>query len=472
MGKSHMLDGRFAELLLQSMAEGVFTLNRLGEITTWNPAMEKITGYRANEAIGMDCSILSFNRCFTRRCPSGFLDCGIIRKGIGTPKECFLRHKDGHDVPVVKNARVMKDRDGEVVGVVETVMDLSELKKAREIAEEAARRLGEKHRFENMVGKSDTMTQIFSTIRYAAASDATILIEGESGTGKELVAAAIHASGPRADRTLVAVNCTALPESLLESELFGHVRGAFTGAMRDRTGRFEEAQGGTLFLDEVAELSPLIQVKLLRVLQEKEIERVGESRKRKVDIRVIAATNRDLYRRVREGFFREDLYYRLKVFPIHLPPLRKRREDIPLLVEHFIRAQNEKSGKSIRGVSHQSMKIFLDYPWPGNVRELENAIEHAFVLCTGEEIAVSDLPLELREGTRSDVPHGPPERGGRAAKLEREELLHLLDSSGWNKAEAGRRLGLSRTAVWKHMKRLGIPLRRSLEEPSGGSDGK
>ncbi|MDD5205705.1 MAG: sigma 54-interacting transcriptional regulator [Desulfobacterales bacterium] len=462
MEKKQILDGPFAELLLQSMAEGVFTLNRRGEITTWNPSMERITGYRANEVLGKACSILSFNRCITRSCPSGFLDCGIFRKGTGTPKECSLRHKDGHDVPVVKNARVIKSSDGEAMGVVETLMDLTELKKARQLAEEAARRLGEKHRFENMVGKSDAMVQVFSTIRSAALSDATILIQGESGTGKELVAAAIHASGYRAERPLVTVNCTALPESLLESELFGHVRGAFTGAIRDRIGRFEEAQGGTLFLDEIAELSPLIQVKLLRVLQEKEIERVGESKKRKVDIRVIAATNRDLYKRVREGFFREDLYYRLKVFPIQLPPLRKRREDIPLLVAHFIRAQNEKEGKKIRGVSPESMKIFLDHPWPGNVRELENAIEHAFVLCTGEEIGVSDLPLELRRGPMNDAAAHPWDKDSqKAAKPNREELLHLLDACGWNKAEAGRRMGLSRTAIWKYMKRWGIPLRRT-----------
>ena len=310
-----------------------------------------------------------------------------------------------------------------------------------------------------MVGKSDAMVQVFSTIRAAASSDATILIQGESGTGKELVAAAIHAFGHRADRPLVTVNCTALPESLLESELFGHVRGAFTGAIRDRVGRFEEAQGGTLFLDEVAELTPLIQVKLLRVLQEKEIERVGESKRRKVDIRVIAATNRDLYTQVREGRFREDLYYRLKVFPIQLPPLRSRREDIPLLVDHFIRAQNEKGGRNVRGVSPESMRILLQYPWPGNVRELENAIEHAFVLCRGEEIELPDLPLELREGKRLEA-SSKEERSGRRAKPTREELLRLLDECGWNKAEAGRRMGLSRTAVWKHMKKWGIPLKK------------
>jgi two-component system, NtrC family, response regulator HydG len=455
----NILDAPFVERLLESMAEGVFTLNPQGEITSWNPSMERLTGYRAEEVLGKVCSVLDFSLCMTRQCPSGFQECGIFRKGTVTPRECMLRHKEGYDVPVVKSARVIKEKDGVVIGVVETVTDLTELKKAKQLAEEATRRLGEQHRFENMVGKSEAMVQVFSTIRSAAASDATILIQGESGTGKELVAAAIHASGHRAEMPIVTVNCTALPETLLESELFGHVRGAFTGAIRDRIGRFEEAQGGTLFLDEIAELSPLIQVKLLRVLQKREIERVGESRKRKVDIRVIAATNRELYRQVREGRFREDLYYRLKVFPVQLPPLRKRREDIPLLVDHFIREQNKKAGKRIRGVAPDSMRALMEYPWPGNVRELENAIEHAFVLCRGEEIEVGDLPLELRQGARGETALLREGLGSRGSP-SREDLLRLLDECGWNKAEVGRRMGLSRTAIWKHMKKWGIPLKR------------
>ena len=267
-------------------------------------------------------------------------------------------------MPVIKNARVVRDENHQIIGVVETVTDLSEISKARQEAEEALIRLGEKHRLDSLIGKSHEMQKVFAAINAAAASDATILIMGDSGTGKELVAGAIHQRSTRTTYPLIAVNCSALTESLLESELFGHVKGAFTGATQNRAGRFEEADGGTVFLDEIGEISPYIQVKLLRVLQEREIERVGDSKTRKVNIRIMAATNRDLYSRVQEGHFRDDLYYRLKVFPIVLPPLRNRKDDIPLLTRHFIDRQNRKTGKSITGISQHAMRVFLDHFWP------------------------------------------------------------------------------------------------------------
>jgi transcriptional regulator with GAF, ATPase, and Fis domain len=289
------------------------------------------------------------------------------------------------------------------------------------------------------------------------------LIQGESGTGKELVAGAIHYNSPQKNGPFQTINCSALPESLLESELFGHVKGAFTGAVRDRKGRFEEADGGTLFLDEIGEISPYIQVKLLRVLQEKEIERVGDSQIRKVDIRIIAATNKKLYSLVSEGHFRQDLYYRLKVFPIDLPPLRRRKEDIPLLANHFIRKQNAHTGKKIKGLDESAMRIFMDYAWPGNVRELENAIEHAFVLCRRGHIDVLDLPLEIRatkdQPFHTAEPDSAPTPRVRRPKLTREKLVDILKDCDWNKAEAGRRIGLSRTAIWKYMKKWDISLK-------------
>jgi len=469
-GRTEQWNGRWVNLLLEAMAEGVFTLDARGRVTTWNPAMERITGYSEREALGKTCEMLSFNRCLDQNCPGDAARCGILQGKPVSPKECVLRHKNGLDIPVLKNARAIKESDGTIIGVVETLTDLSQLKRAEFRVEEASRLLGERHQYGNIIGKSHRMQAVFENMERAAASDATVLVQGESGTGKELVAGAIHYHSHRKDGRLVEVNCSALPESLLESELFGHVRGAFTGALRDRVGRFEEADGGTLFLDEVGEISPYIQLKLLRVLQEREFERVGESRKRRVDIRIIAATHRDLLERVREGSFREDLYYRLRVFPILLPPLRDRKEDIPLLVNHFIGRENRKTGKQLRSLSSEAMRKFMDYPWPGNVRELENAVEHAFVLCRDDPVEPAHLPVELREyvpAATSAAPGAPAPVPGRAragAKLTRERLLASLEAAGWNKAEAARRVGLSRTAVWKYMKKWDIP----LEPPDGG----
>jgi two-component system, NtrC family, response regulator HydG len=457
------LDPSFSRLLLESMADGVFTLDEEGIITTWNPSLERMTGYSAEEAIGRPCTLLNFTQCFREGCPTGIEECGIYQHGRLDARECFLRHKQGRDVPVIKSARLVRDEGGSVRGVVETVTDLTELEQARRSVEEANRRLGEIHRLDNIIGRSHAMRRVFSRIEAAAASEATILLQGESGTGKELVAGAIHHHSGRNGMPFVAVSCSALSETLLESELFGHVKGAFTGAIRDRAGRFEEASGGTIFLDEIGEISPFIQVKLLRVLQEREIERVGESRKRRIDLRIIAATNRDLIDLVRGGAFREDLFYRLKVFPIPLPPLRKRKEDIPFLVSHFIRRHNRKTGKKIEGITQASMRILMDHDWPGNVRELENAVEHAFVLCPGPAIDVFDLPVEVRQMAYRPRAAGGPPPSERSAptrgSLTRESLLETLEACGWNKAEVARRVGLSRTAIWKYMKKWDIPLK-------------
>ncbi len=452
------------KLLLEAIGDGVFVLDSNGRIVAWNPAMETITGYSFNEIKGENCRILKFSHCFGRDCPTGMGDCRILETGQVTPTECLLSHKRGHTLSVTKNARIIKDTGGKTIGVVETVTDLTELKKARLRMEEATRRLGELNRLGCIIAKSRVMQNVFSFIKASAASDTSILIQGESGTGKELVAGAIHSIGERRDQPMVVVNCSALSESLLESELFGHVKGAFTGASRERIGRFEQADGGTIFLDEIGEISPYIQVKLLRVLQEKEIERVGESRKRKVDIRVITATNKDLKSLVDEGIFREDLYYRLKVFPIFLPPLRERKEDIPLLINHFIKLNNKLASKTIIGMSKHALQAVMDYHWPGNIRELANAVEHAFVLCTGRQIEMEDLPLEIRHQdtlrAASDMPctTAAPAVTKPRQNLTRDRLLAILHAAGWNKAEAARQTGLSRAAIWKYMKKWDIPM--------------
>lgn len=459
--KTHEIWNRhFLGRIIDSMAEGVFTMDRGGTISSWNQSMERITGYTAKEALGRRCDLLNCSHCFGENCPAGIEKCRIFAQEHIEVKECRLRHKDGYDVPVIKNASVVKDEDGEILGVVETVTDVTELNNARRRAEQAALRLGEMHRLDNIIGKSQAMREVFTAIKAAADSDATIMIQGESGTGKELVAGAIHFNSMRRDKPLVTVNCSALSESLLESELFGHAKGAYTGALRDRIGRFEETAGGTLFLDEIGELSPFIQVKLLRVLQEREIERVGESIKRKIDIRVITATHRNIFNLVSDGRFREDLYYRLKVFPISIPPLRKHKEDIPLLISHFLRIMNQKTGKRVMDTSRDVMRTLMDHHWPGNVRELENAIEHAFVLCRSDRLELKDLPIEIRQTgqtARKSTLTGKPSKPSKQV-IDKKRLLQLLEDCDWNKAEVGRRTGVSRTAIWKYMKKWDIPL--------------
>jgi two-component system, NtrC family, response regulator HydG len=450
----------FLSRIIDSMADGVFTMDRNGNISSWNPSMERISGYTAEEALGKQCSLLNCSRCFGENCPTSIQKCRIFEQEHIEVKECQLRHKDGYDVPVIKNASVVKDEDGNMLGVVETVTDITELNEARRRAEQAVLRLGEIHRLDNIIGKSQAMRDVFTAIKAASDSDATIIIQGDSGTGKELVAGAIHFNSTRKDKPLVTVNCSALSESLLESELFGHVKGAYTGAIRDRIGRIEETAGGTLFLDEIGELSPFIQVKLLRVLQEREIERVGESKKRKIDIRIITATHQNIYTLVSEGKFREDLYYRLKVFPITIPPLRQRKEDIPLLISHFVSIMNKKTGKQVMDTSREVMRTLMDYNWPGNVRELENAIEHAFVLCKSDRLELKDLPIEIRQLNKTQPlsDRKNTEKKAMQKKLDKESLLALLADCDWNKAEVGRRAGVSRTAIWKYMKKWNIPL--------------
>ncbi len=455
---------RFLNQIMDSMAEGVFTMDTQGRITSWNKAMERISGYSASQALGQGCDLLGFSKCFGKLCPESIHSCGILEHGQSEPKECVLRHKQGRDVPVIKQARVVRDEQQQIIGIVETITDMSELEKARQKAEEANRLLTRRYSLHNIIGQSPAMQEVFHRLQAAATSKVNVLIQGESGTGKELIASAIHYNSELASQPFVTVNCSALSETLLESELFGHARGAFTGAHKDRRGRFEEAHGGSIFLDEVGELSPAIQVKLLRVLQEKEIERVGESRPRKVDIRIISASNRDLKRLISQGAFRQDLYYRLNVFPIMVPPLRQRKEDISLLVSHFIRQHNQLTGKDIQGIQHKGLRLLMDYHWPGNVRELENAIQHAFVLCEQQVLRPEDLPREIRSGqpgiqTSSELQEQvPPPGPSKAGNLNREELWQLLLQCGWNKAEAARHLGVSRTAIWKYMKKWNIPL--------------
>jgi transcriptional regulator with PAS, ATPase and Fis domain len=313
------------------------------------------------------------------------------------------------------------------------------------------RRLQERQKIDSIVGRSEGIDKVRAMIRDLAEVQTTVLVTGESGTGKELVVDALHHFGERRNRPLVKVNCMALSENLLESELFGHVAGAFTGAVKDKVGRFQRADGGTIFLDEIGDLSPRMQLRLLRVIETMEFERVGDSSTVRVDVRVVAATNRDLPERVSEGEFRQDLYYRLKVVQIHIPPLRERLDDVPLLVEHFRRKLNSKLGREIRGISTQVASMFLDYPWTGNVRELENLLEHAFVRCRGSIITAGDLPVDFLDHFEHRL-----FSAALSDDEEAEAIRKALEQAGGNKTEAARLLGMSRRTIYRKMEKLGI----------------
>jgi transcriptional regulator with GAF, ATPase, and Fis domain len=392
-------------------------------------------------------------------------ECGLLTGASVNNLECQLKRSDGTRVPILKNGRAMKGTDGIIIGAVETLTDISALKQAERknaVLEEQVVREG--GRFHLLVGKSKPVQEVFELIELAAASNANVLISGETGTGKELAARTIHERSGRKAGPLVKVNCSALTESLLESELFGHARGAFTGAVKDKTGRFELADGGTLFLDEIGDVSPYIQVKLLRFMQEREFERVGESVTRKADVRIITATNKDLRDLVKTGGFREDLFYRLKVFPVHMPPLRERKEDVGPLINHFIEKFNKQTGKSITGITSEAALTMMDYCWPGNIRELENAIEHAFVTCREKEIGVFDLPLEIRHvelRSTTCLPgetHDPRQelKYGKKKEITREFLVEALEKNKGSRLAVSRTFGIDRTTLWRYMKRWGI----------------
>jgi transcriptional regulator with PAS, ATPase and Fis domain len=325
---------------------------------------------------------------------------------------------------------------------VELALESSE--ERRLLAEEAARG---RDSFGKLIGKSAPMQEVYRRIRLAAKSDVTVLLTGASGTGKELAASAIHSLGDRRAGPFVAVNCSAIPEALMESELFGHVKGAFTGAIRDKAGLFQVAHGGTLFLDEVGDMSPALQVKVLRALQEREIRRVGDDRVLKVDVRVITATNRDVARLVAAGKMREDFYYRIRVFDIAMPPLRDRLDDIPLLVDQFLATQSTSKGKPLRGVAPTAMRALMSYDWPGNVRELHNAVEYASVVASGDTVTLADLPSQIQEPEE--------EKGGEEGGMG-QRIRDALIQSGGNRGKAAKILGVSRVTLWKWMTRLGI----------------
>ncbi len=438
------------ETILESISDGVFTVNSDWQITSFNRAAEEITGISREEAIGRRCSdVFRASMCES--------DCALRRTmEIGTPvvnKPAFIVNAKGERIPISLSTAILRDEKGNAVGGVETFRDLS-------LVEELRKALEKRFQVGDMISRSVSMRRIFDIFPQVAASESTALIQGETGTGKELLARAIHHLSSRDKKPFIAVNCGALPDTLLESELFGYKAGAFTGAAKDKPGRFALADGGTIFLDEIGEISPALQVRLLRVLQERVFEPLGGIKSVHADFRVIAASNKDLSVQVKKGIFRQDLFYRINVVRLDLPPLRKRKEDIPLLTEHFIARFNRLQGKNISGVSPDVMAILMAHDYPGNIRELENIIEHAFVLCSKGEIEQRHLPEDYlmlsAEHENDKIQDNTMNMNDAVKAIEEQTICDALKRNNYNRLETARELGIHKSTLFRKMKTLGI----------------
>lgn len=436
----------FTDSILDSISDGVFTVDLEWHITSFNRAAEEITGIRRREAVGKRCSEVFRSSMCEVEC--------ALRHTMKTKKPIigksgYIINADGKRIPISVSTAILRDARGRTIGGAETFRDLSEIEALR-------LELEGKFRVGDLSSRSPLMQRVFEVLPTIAASPSTVLILGETGTGKELVAQTIHSLGPHSQGPFIAVNCGALPDTLLESELFGYKAGAFTGANKDKPGRFAMARSGTLFLDEIGEISPAMQVRLLRVLQDRIYEPLGAVRSEETDARIIVATNRDLADLVRQGAFREDLYYRINVVRIELPPLRRRKEDIPLLAEQFITQFNRLQRKNVSGIGAEALSLLMAHDWPGNIRELENTIERAFILCQEGLIGLKHLPDEL---TTPGLPRSSqPDRHAAHDLLEAQSIRDALKRNGYNRLAAARELGIHKTTLFRKMKKLGIPL--------------
>ena len=433
---------RHHQIILDSIGDGVFTVDLGWRIMSFNKAAERITGIPREEAIGQLCyEVFRANVCEA--------DC-VLRHTITTEEPIrsmpvYIVRADKKRIPISVCTAVLRSEAGEVIGGVETFRDLT-------VVHELRKELQKQHSYGNIISKSEEMRKLFSILPQIAESDSTVLIEGASGTGKELVARAIHHNSPRKKGPFVAVNLGALPETLCGSELFGYKAGAFTDAKKDKPGRFALAQDGTIFLDEIGDVSLAVQVSLLRVLEGKVYEPLGSTNAVTTNARVITATHRNLEKLVQEGRFRDDLYYRIDVIKISLPPLSERKEDIPLLVNHFVNRFNRLTGRQVIGLSQEAMAAFMLYDWPGNVRELENAIEHAFVLCQGELIRLNHLSMQIVPKDQSMImPSGLTLR-----EIEKSAIEEALQRNHWKKVVTARELGIDKNSLRRKIKRLGI----------------
>jgi PAS domain S-box-containing protein len=438
-----MLRSNTTDIILDSINEGVFTVDADWRITSFNAAAEKITGVPRDEAVGRRCfevfhANICENACALRRTLSD-------RKPIFNAMAHIVNHA-GQRLPIRVSTALLRDDQDHVIGGVETFQDLSQV-------EQLKKELRAQYSLQDIIGRSPAMVRLFDLLPRRAESNSTVLLGGASGTGKELFARAIHNLSPRKHKRFVVTNCGALPDTLLESELFGYKAGAFTDAKRDKPGRFALADGGTIFLDEIGDISPAMQVRLLRVLQERVVEPLGGIEPQKVNVRVVAATNKNLSELVKSGAFREDLYYRIRVIHLQLPTLRQRREDIPLLVDHLVGRFNRLQGKDVAGVSNEVMARLMDHEFPGNVRELENIIEQAFVLCGGGLIELSHLPSELRPLTSLGINE---DDGMTLSAMEKHLIALALQRYGGNRKKAAHQLGIDTSTLFRKIRAYGI----------------
>jgi len=447
---------KYWKTVVDTIQDGVIIVGPSGRIFAANKAFEAMSGRRISEVIGRSCTIIDCDNCDVALETNSEYWCKLFREGYLNNQKSVMTRKDGRQLNILKNAAVLRDDQGEVIGAVETLTDITELLEKETQIKAFRHELYDRDSFHGLIGTSAPMERVFDLITNAARSDASVIIFGESGTGKELVAKAVHDLSERRQAPYIKVNCAALNESLLESELFGHIEGAFTGAHRNREGRFEAAHGGDIFLDEIGDLPLSTQVKLLRVLEEKVIERVGDNQPIDIDVRIISATNQDLPLMVNKGAFREDLFYRINVIPITIPPLRDRVEDIPLLAESFFREIQLKIDKQIHGISNKAMDLLVEYPWPGNVRELKSAFEFAFVTCQHDTIQPMDFPLSLLQ-TKKLILEPEGETVG-AGINKKQQLIDALQRTRGNQSKAAEIIGVSRVTVWNWMKRYGLKI--------------
>jgi PAS domain S-box-containing protein len=441
----------FLKGVLETMSDGLMVIDKNSTILFFNRAAEEITGYRHEDVIGKQCAMLDGNACIYLKDSENQKKCMLFEKGSMTGTRCHLRAKDGREIHLLKSAVLLKNSGGDVIGAVEVMTNVTSLDMKDLEIERLKDELKQEYGFLGLLGTSSSMLRLYEQIQNASSSEAPVLISGESGTGKELVAEAIHKLSRRGKGPFVKVNCAALNEFLLESELFGHVRGAFTGAIKDRPGRFEVANGGSIFLDEIGDMPPAMQVKLLRVIQEKELEKVGDNRTVTVNVRLITATNQDLSSLMESGGFREDLFYRINVIPIQTPPLRERPEDLPVLVAHLLDRINMVNRKQIRHLSPAAMEAFESFRWPGNVRQLINTLEYAAITCKGDTIDLADLPEYLLNSEPAFKPVLPVKH-----YRDRERIIAALRKFNGNRTMAARHLGISRVTLWKIIKEFKI----------------